>query len=221
MAKTITTVGNAQVDTAQSKFGGASLLLDGAGDRLTLDLGSDVIGTGDFTLDYWIRHTSAFVNYITHIATLRGSTGFNVGTQALAQVVFYIDGIGEVLRGTGTNFTLNTWHHVAFVRNSGTLKAYVDGVEKASATNSTNLSNASFWIGDLNNVANEPVNGWMDEIRLSIGIARWTATFTPETSAYPCADTYTKLLVHCDGADASTTFTDDDAVCFVPQIIII
>ena len=50
-------------------------------------------------------------------------------------------------------------------------------------------------------------NGYIDEFRISKGIARWTSNFTPPTEAYT-TDLYTKLLLHMDGTNGSTTFTD-------------
>jgi hypothetical protein len=51
-------------------------------------------------------------------------------------------------------------------------------------------------------------NGWIDEVRISKGIARWTSNFTPPTAPYSVDDPNTVLVLHADGADASTTFTD-------------
>jgi len=56
--------------------------------------------------------------------------------------------------------------------------------------------------------ATQFLNGWLDEFRVSKGVARWTSNFTPPTSAH-VADSSTVLLLHMDGADGSTTFTDD------------
>lgn len=193
----ITIAGNAQISTAQSKFGGASALFDGTGDWIVGELGADTFGSGDFTLEYFVRYSS-FFNYITNFATERSANGFNCGTQASAQVVFYVSGLGEVLRGTGTNFTADTWHHVEFDRSGSTLKAYVDGVEKASATNSTNFSKSKFTIGDIlsagEGIGGEGFIGYMDEIRIS-NIARHTSGFTPPTEQYN-PDANTVLLLH-------------------------
>jgi hypothetical protein len=49
--------------------------------------------------------------------------------------------------------------------------------------------------------------GWLDELRISKGVARWTSNFTPPTSAYT-GDSGTVLLLHMDGADGSTAFID-------------
>ena len=223
-AKTLTANGDAQIDTAQSKFGGASGLFDGAGDYVTGALGSDAFGTGDFTIDFWVRHNSAFVNYETWWSQRDGGTGFNIGTDVNAGFTFYSQTEGVVFT-VSSLFSLNTWHHVAVTRSGTTLRGFVDGVKIAEVTNSTNYNQSNFGIGDHPSPT-EPLNGWIDEFRVSKGIARWTADFTPESSAYDCSvnnDTYTVLMAHMDGADASTTFTDDNSECvtFIPQVIII
>jgi len=66
---------------------------------------------------------------------------------------------------------------------------------------------ASFYIGG-DPVAGVYLNGWIDEFRVSKGVARWTSNFSPPTSTH-VADSSTVLLLHMDGADGSTTFTDD------------
>ena len=67
-------------------------------------------------------------------------------------------------------------------------------------------SKDQLYIGSRGN--EEHFNGWLDEIRISKGIARWTTNFTPSSSEYS-TDTYTKLLLHCNGSMGSTNFPDD------------
>ena len=55
-------------------------------------------------------------------------------------------------------------------------------------------------------------DGWLDGIRITKGAARWTANFTPPTEAEEHTyDANNELLLHCNGTDGSTTFTDDSA----------
>ena len=108
--------------------------------------------------------------------------------------------------------------HIAFVHNDAndTLKVYVDGTEQASATASTaiNWTNTtdSLYIGMQNGFTDRSYAGRLDGIRITPGVARWTANFTPPTEAEEHTyDANNALLLHCNGIDGSTTFTDDSA----------
>jgi hypothetical protein len=106
----------------------------------------------------------------------------------------------------------NTWYHLAISRSGSSLKVYRDGTEVMSATNSRNLSdNSTIVVGssiDPTVNTTNSMNGHMDEIRIS-NTARYTTGFTPSASAFT-NDADTLLLLHCNGTDASTTFTDDN-----------
>jgi len=101
----------------------------------------------------------------------------------------FVGGISSDVTGT-TQFssTLNTgWHHVAFVRTGNLLKLFIDGVQEGgnvAITGTVNDSANQFAIGQLGELVNLNWNGWIDEFRLSVGIARWTANFIPAGTAY-------------------------------------
>lgn len=188
---TVTANGDAQVDTAQSKFGGASVYFDGTTDYLSIPDHADWdIGSGDFTIDFWVR---------------RNGTGHLLGqidsghTVSNASFNLYIDGsnyvIGRIASGgtwytvTGTTaLSTGTWYHVAFIRNGNDLNLYIDGTVEGGTTDVTgitaNNSTYQVGIGRFGEFTSSLYTGWLDEIRISTGIARWTANFTPETSAY-------------------------------------
>lgn len=208
-AKTITATGNAQVDTAQSKFGGASALFDGTNDRLTVTNISDMaLGTGNFTIEFWMRQNSGTGNQVIYDQR-PGSNGAYpyIGVDG-GQLFIYIDGAYRVNRSATTAVSTGIWYHVAWVRNSGTSKLYRDGTEIGSFSDSFNYLAGNLNIGEY--ITNGfGYNGWLDEIRVS-NSARYTAAFTSPTAAFT-NDANTLLLIHANGADASTTFTDDNA----------
>ena len=146
----IGTLTNMNSGSPNSGWYAGNLAFDGSDDKVTGIL--PVLGTGDFTI-YCRALFSSFYNYVTIFSTTRSSTGFNFGTQASAQVVWYVSGLGEVLRGTGVNFIAKTWYNYTFIRKGSLLKAYVDGVEKASNTNNTNYSQTSFTVGCLDGLS--------------------------------------------------------------------
>jgi len=85
--------------------------------------------------------------------------------------------------------SLNTWHHIAFVRDGSAIRAYVDGIQVGSLGGITAISEvggaANLIIGGANNGNEAPFKGYMDDIRWTQGICRYTADFTPPTAAFP------------------------------------
>lgn len=192
VAKTQTANGNAQIDTAQSKFGGASGLFDGTGDYLTTPDSADFnYGTGDFTIDFWVRFNTrtgddTFYDRNATVRILLGIFGGNL--------YFYIGGV--VLSNAWTP-SLATWYHVAFVRSGTSCWTFVDGtIFGGPATNSSNITGAATLFIGANLEAGDGFDGWFDELRISKGIARWTANFTPPTEAYSEPSTQAPRSMH-------------------------
>jgi hypothetical protein len=210
--KGITAVGNAQVDTAQSKFGGASFQSDGAGDYLQIAPNSEFAFTGDFTVECFLRF-SAHEQYggIFSCANA-GSTqsqGYQVIFNDTANTLnAYIE--SGVITGS-TTLSTNTWHHIALVRSSGVFTLYINGTSNGTLSNSNTMdcSTHNFYWG-TERTAGQEVTGHFDEMRVS-SIARYTANFTPPTTAF-VNDANTLLLIHADGTDGSTFFEDDNGV---------
>jgi hypothetical protein len=185
-ANTVTAVGNAQISTAQSKFGGASIAFDGSGDWITVS--SDPafsFGTGDFTVEFFARWNS-FANVNVIFDTRDGAASAN-------GIVFYTTsgGVFVVYRGVApliTGATLQTaqWYHIAVSRSSGTTRLFVDGVQSgSSASDSANYTDQNFFVGKTNEALSNYFNGYIDELRITKGIARYTANFTPPTAPFP------------------------------------
>lgn len=182
LAATFTAAGNAQIDTAQSKFGGSSLLCDNNGDYVQGPSSANYgfpSGT-DFTVEAWVRLAGTPVyEYV-----LAGS-----GSSALA---FLLDGSNLYLarQGVGDDIarpfvpSLNTWYHVAGSRSGTTYRLFVDGTQLgATATTTVNYSTTAPRVGG--NTGVDSFNGWVDDFRLTRGVARYTANFTPPTRAFP------------------------------------
>lgn len=198
IGKTVTAIGNAQIDTAQKKFGTASGLFDGTGDYLTIPDNDDWhFNSGDFTIDFWVRFAvmPTAGNYFAFFAQDGSGGKFSrcnlVNTSGVYNFSWQIhDGISFVLdltKNSNPNFAIDTWYHIVFVRYGDNMTVYQDGVSlgPTALTNSKNYpdNDGVFNIGSGAGGANY-FNGWMDEFRISKGIARWVANFTPPTSAY-------------------------------------
>jgi hypothetical protein len=199
-AHTVTVGGNAQVVTAQGKFS-QGVALDGTGDYLALDGSSDfAFGTGDFTVDFWVKWASIPNPAHMYDARAAGVVGAN-----LVIYGWYADGHVHVANGTSdiagtTNLNDAAWHHVAATRAGTTLRLFIDGVQEATTSDSVTYVNPAGrpWFGGKSYGSDggvESVVGWMDEIRVSKGIARWTSNFTPPSAPYDTTGTgnvYTK-----------------------------
>lgn len=193
--KTWTVNGDAQLDTAQKKFGSASGLFDGTGDALTITNAEMAPGTGAFTLDFWIRHSAASTQvYYDSREAGAGNSGFILKLDADKKLIVFTSSAIKI-QGT-TVLVADTWYHVALVGNGGadgsrTLKAYLGGTQEGStSTHDYSFSNTAARIGISQDGATPAFAGWMDEFRLSIGIARWTSNFTPPTKEYSSVEVY-------------------------------
>ncbi len=180
----ITFIGTAQIDTAQSKFGGSSLLLDGDSDYVSLpDNVCWDFGTGDFTIDFWARYSSMntwpnFIDIDGNLTGVRVSWGNWVGG------TFEVYCKGTEVAFTLTTATLDQWYHIAVVRTSGSIKVFVDGVLKNTTTASGDITGLTNGVRiGYNFGVNNYFAGWIDEFRIS-NIARWTTDFTPPTTEY-------------------------------------
>lgn len=194
-AHTWTANGNAQLDTGITKFGTATLLMDGTGDYIsTPDSADFALGAGDFTIDFWFNvNTSGngtlrgFAGQCNSTVTA-ASTSFraNIGTTNVISGIVADAGTGFTITGT-TAITTTGWHHYAFLRTGNVLKLFLDGVQEGgdlAFTGTVNNSTNAFAIGRRGEQNNSFYFGSMDEFRLSVGIARWTTNFTPPTLAY-------------------------------------
>lgn len=218
MGKIWTAVGNAQLDTAQSKFGVSSLLLDGTGDYITSPDSADwFMSTGDFTIDCWIRINSlaALVTVFSQTTDATNSVVLNIST--LGVITFTITATVPVvtMASASSTVTTATWYHLAVVRSGNNWNIYVNGTSVANTTDADAWADytGTFQIG-ANNTANG-FNGWIDEFRVSKGVARWTTNFTAPTSengtyTYVLDDSFTKALLHGDCvADGSQAIYDE------------
>jgi hypothetical protein len=190
----VTQVDNAQIDTAQSKFGGASILFDGSQDRLKLLDGSSdfVFGTGDFTIDMWVRTsaTSAFQFLYSAVPTgdVTSLVYLDLYINAADNKVIYRRGAGDSAQITSTTaLAINTWYHVALTRSSGSTRLFINGTQEGGTfTDTTNFANpaARPFIGADGYSEAFLMIGWLDEYRVLKGVAAWTANFTPPSAAY-------------------------------------
>lgn len=194
-ALAVTANGNAQISTAQSKFGGSSALFDGTGDDLRIASPPDALinwYSTDYTLEYWIRCTAfpaasgsgSSPVVVGNMSNSADTNYWSFGPIGDGKIRFYYYNGGPVSFTTASSMSLNTWTHLAFVKSGTGMTIYIDGVSSATATVSgtpQSLSATGFGIGQYVNVS---FNGYIDDIRITKGVARYTSAFTPPTAQF-------------------------------------
>jgi len=202
--KTGTAIGNAQISTAQSKFGGSSIVFDKVDDRITYAADNAfAFGTGDFTIEFW-----AYSRDVQN-STQRGYMQISQATGGLSSnrtngLVFSqgIGGLGVLainvnntwLNTNSSVLVVNTWQFITASRQSGTLRLFVDGIICASGTNSSNIAANNLVVGGYEST-NFLYDGYIDDLRITKGVARYTANFTPPTAPFPDLSPTTRLTL--------------------------
>ena len=186
-AFTVTGNGNAQISTAQSKFGGASIIFDGNGDYLTCPTDNDFsFSTGNFTVELWFRLNN--VTGIQHLYDSRPSTtdGTYPTLRSNGTAIEYV--ANGIIAITGSTLSANTWYHLAVTRSGTSTKLFLDGNQVGSTyTDSTNYSSGTsrpLIGGSGYHVTTLSTNGYIDDVRVTKGIARYTTTFNIPTREF-------------------------------------
>ena len=184
MMNDLETVGNAQISTSVSKFGGGSMYFDGTtSNRIRPPASVNyAFGTGNFTVEAWVYVTNLTTeNFVFDTRSSVSTAGMGFSLEPNTGKLRYSGNANNVLTSTGVS--ANTWTHVAWVRNNGTLTGYINGVSGGSASNSDNLTQTN---GEVGNVPFSAVgtNMYIDDFRITKGIARYVQNFTPPTQAF-------------------------------------
>lgn len=196
VARTMTMTGSASLDTTQTKFGTTSHKPGASPTQLTCAGTADFFfGTGDFTVEGWFYITTVVGGpYLVANMAASGSQGWYLTTDSSAngRVVWGDNGTvnATYFGGSSGNFAA-AFEHIAVARASGTLRIFRGGVlQHTQASHTTNYvrgsADSTISFGSRTNTGNI-VNGWVDEVRITKGVARYTAAFTPPAAAFPNA----------------------------------
>lgn len=176
--KTLTPSGNAQVNTSVVKYGTGSYVGDGSGDYLTATV-SGGLGASDLTIEYWM-YLTADTGYLFNSRT-SGTSSDGIDIAVRAQV----STSGSNIFAQYGGFSLNTWIYVAIVRQGSTWYRFFNGTLFDTASNSNDFTGTDFKIGGSPHGNVGYINGYIDDFRITVGVARYTANFTPPTAAFP------------------------------------
>ncbi len=208
-----TAKGGAIISSEQAKFGNTSGKFFGVGSRIdtapTLDFS---FGTGDFTVEGWIYVGPPPGGGVDNDRSIFGAFDFN------PDMNFFLDRRdnapslwdGNTAPVSSIPVPTNKWSHFAFVRESGVLRMFVDGVMGYQGALTTNFNSTA--VADIGSerAASRPLNGYLDSFRITKGVARYTANFTPPTAPFP--ETATPLPL--GKYEITTTYTGEcNVIC--------
>ena len=191
--RSVTSVNGAKISTTQSKFGGSSMFFDGTNDYLSVPASVDFVPNADFTIEAWVYCPNTATGTTQRIAGFSNSGGGN------SSMIFHLkaDGKLEMNGYNGSGFTVatstsavssNAWVHLVGQRRSGKIEVWIAGsldctpvaVSGAFVAPVSPLS-----VGRMGDYDGQYFSGYIDDLRITKGVARYTATFTPPAAAFP------------------------------------
>jgi hypothetical protein len=188
------TAGNAQISTSVVKYGTGSMYnpanTTGAGIKAT-NGGTGTI-TGNFTIEWWAYHTNLNTGS-NHV--MLGPWGIN-GSPLLVRVdngstyqIYMANASRLSVSAATAGILATTWQHYAITRSGSDCKAFVNGIQVGSTwtmSDSLDFSIVSVFSENAGvSLAADQMPGYIDDLRITRGIARYTANFTPPNAAFP------------------------------------
>ena len=209
----VTFVGTAQISTAQSKFGGSSLLLDGDSDYVYVANDDLDLGGVSFTIEFWAYLLNGVGSLITFYSDYSGSSsGMAIEKLADNTIKANMTGDGADITGT-TTLSTGQWYHIALSGDDGSYKLFLNGTQEgstftgSSTSGTTNKYIGTFYWSGLGGAV-RLWNGYIEDFRITKGLARYTSNFTPPTSAHltSAGDANKQIIVNssADGVDVGT-----------------
>jgi hypothetical protein len=184
------TVGNAQISTSVSKFGGGSMRFPQSGTSDYLYKPYDVLLNqlnGNFTMECWIYPTATSTRMIfAGSANSAGNENWFFEITSANKLSFaFSSGVSTFTATSSASISTNTWTYVAAVKNGGTITQYINGSADGTSSPTGTYKNASygFAIGRAGDYNGLYFTGYIDDFRMTIGQAR-TITASP-TAPFP------------------------------------
>ena len=191
-----------QLSNTQKKFGATSLYV---ADNVTISSSDGFnMGTGDFTIEAWYYFTSfsnSFGIYDQYAGsgTGTGNSQLWFSPSASSLRVYYNGNNKFELSGT---FSTGQWYHIAVVRSSGTIKVYVNGTADSTTQSYTGQfgKTGTLYLGDQHAGGGGAPQYYIDDLRVTKGLARYTSNFTAPTTAHltSAGDSLKNIIVNED-----------------------
>ncbi len=187
--KTVTAYGDAKISTTKSKFGGSSAVFDGSGDYIMWPKTTN-IGSSEFTIEGWVN-----LNSLGSYQTVFGGTEIGFDIAGSTSITLGYNAIPGGFPATVPTISTGVWYHFAITggisSGSRMIRTFWNGSLLSNTFSSPTTSNlaTNYVIGrNAESVAQHYLNGYVDEVRVTIGRAHYTASFTPPTQPFANAD---------------------------------
>lgn len=199
--------------TTHGTVSGEAALFNGSNAYLTLPSAPRFSFDSDFTVEGWFRFSNVSVGYqgLVGAYTTTDASAWLLTLESNNRVYFYgsnSPGSWPIGIDSGFTPTINTWHHIAVVRLAGVISIYVDGIRRASQNSDVTINSGTtveiggypYYPGNQR----RPFYGWMHQVRVTKGVARYGQAFTPPTTEFPAtqlsdaAFNNVRLLVNFD-----------------------
>jgi hypothetical protein len=187
MMNNLETVGNAQISTSVVKYGTGSISTPTSGYLINTDAKTS-LGSANFTVEFWVNSASDEGGYPGLVAIDSGLTGDFAGLVVTKSGVFvsYNGSSWAIFAASMGTVSDGAWRHIAVVRNGSSLLCFNNGVLQST----TSITSAIFYKGPATIVGKKADNftageAYIDDLRITNGVARYTADFTPPTAALP------------------------------------
>lgn len=197
-AHTVTPGGDAQLDTADKKFGTASGLLDGTGDNLAIPYVVDEFDwfNSSYTIEAWVKTASSWTqwrsgspnlspNLVGRMNVTSSTAYWSFGPMHDGTVQFYYFNGSQIRVTSVATLSTGAWHHIAMTYDSTTanIDLWLNGVNDGSAAKVGTPQSATENLS-IGQQYNASLNGWIDDLRITYGYARYTEAFTPPTEQF-------------------------------------
>ena len=180
----LTVVGDTTTNTSTVNYSSSSVYFDGGGDYIKLDGSFSDFFDNPFTIEFFVNLTSASSSSVISLGDgsgvdglylLHGGYGCYVGT----------NGSWNLISGSVTGMTTGTWHHFAFTWDGSVYRIFVDGSLELTSTNSTKIGPGGGYTLAIGATYTgvQPTNGYVEDVRFTKGLARYTSAFTPPSAA--------------------------------------
>lgn len=183
------TVGDAKLDVINKKYLGTAKF-DGSGDYLTLNAGQQaVFGTGDWTIELWVYRNAIGANHVLYTTQPSGTNGRYPSISIVGsdnKVYYYTNSINAII--SASTIPAYTWTHIAVSRVAGVTRMFINGVKEGSdyADTTDYICGANrpvIGIGD--NLSSNPMNGLIEDLRITKGVGRYITNFTVPLKELP------------------------------------
>lgn len=184
MITTYETAGNSISTGVIKKYGNSSMLFDGTGDYLFTPASANFgFGTGDFTIEFWLYLNSTALQTVVSFLTTASSTAPHIYIAAGGSIRYFTASADRI---TGSTLVTGTWYHVALSRSGSSTRMFINGTQAGSTYTDTNNYGASnpFLVANYGSPPHnsEMLSGYIDDLRITLGIARYNTNFTPPSS---------------------------------------